>query len=88
MASDCSTSRGLLVEGHRDSDFCDVLWRQIFVCITVRDLLRRITSCARCARIDRKSIRETYGMKIHISGRFPGQLSDCSKHSVKKYLTV
>jgi hypothetical protein len=61
-----------LVEGRCDSDFCDVLWSQIFVCVTVRDLLRRITSCAWCAGIDRKSMRVTYGMKIHISGQFSG----------------
>jgi hypothetical protein len=63
-----------------------------FVCVTVSDLLRknhcRITACAGCAGIDRKSIWVTYGMKIHISGRFAGQLSDSSKHRRKKYYTV
>jgi hypothetical protein len=64
-----------------------------FVCVTVRDLLRIITveshlACAQCAGIDRKSIWVRYGMKIHISGRFAGQLSDSSKHRRKKYYTV
>jgi hypothetical protein len=75
-----------LIEGRRDSDFCDGLCSQIFMCVTVLDLLRRITSCARCTGIDRKSICVTYGMKIHISGRFAGQLSGSSKHREKKYL--
>jgi hypothetical protein len=63
-----------------------------FVCVTVCDLLRknhcRITSCERCAGIERKPIRVMYGMKIHISGRFARQLSDSSKHRRKKYYTV
>jgi hypothetical protein len=62
-----------------------------FVCVTDDLLLKnhcRITSCAMCAGIDRKSIRVTYGMKIHISGRLSGQLSDSSKHRRKKYYIV
>jgi hypothetical protein len=55
-----------------------------FVCVTVRDLLRRITVESHHLVLGAPEltgrIRVMYGTKIHISGRFAGQLSDSSRH--------
>jgi hypothetical protein len=77
-----------LLEGCCESDFCDVLRGAKSLCALQYwyVILGRITSCAQCAGIDRKSIRVTYRMKIHISGWFAGQLPDCSKHRGERYL--